>query len=105
MSVDHSPACYTLLTTRQHYRRLFALDLNVQHFADENFKNIGQWFTNKYKTLTLRETSARDAFSRCCVPAATAREQWRLQIAAQTAVQPRMLTLLEFICLLSVRPE
>jgi hypothetical protein len=88
MSVSHS--LYALLTTPQHYRRLFALDLNVQHFANENFKNIGQWFTNKYKTLTQRETSARDAFSRCCVTAATAREQWQLQVAAQTAAQPRM---------------
>jgi hypothetical protein len=89
MSVNHS--LYALLTTPQHYRRLFALDLNVQHFANENFKNIGKWFTNKYKTLTQRETSARDAFSRCRVTAATAREQWRLQVAAQTAAQPRTL--------------
>jgi hypothetical protein len=56
----------------------------------DNLKDIGSWFSRKFKLLAEREIAAGKALQKCSENAEVLNEQWHLQIENQTKTTPRM---------------
>jgi hypothetical protein len=74
----------------QYYRRLFCLDIQVQHNMSYNLMGIGQWLSRKGEVLTSRMFHARQQVAKSQTPVWILRREWASQIASQTKPQPSM---------------
>jgi hypothetical protein len=58
----------------------------------DNLKDIGTWFSRKFKSLAEQEIAAGKALQKCPENAEVLKDQWRLQIESQTKTTPRTYT-------------
>lgn len=73
----------------QHHRRLFTIDLQTHHDAQELLYRFGEWIDRKLLNLQKRKDSSNQELESCGVSMDILREQWKKQVSKQTETIPR----------------
>ncbi|KZP21347.1 hypothetical protein FIBSPDRAFT_718402, partial [Athelia psychrophila] len=72
-----------------YYQRLFILDLHITYLETSSRDQLGLWLARRWKKCILTKSKALEGVRQCGVSQDVLREQWRLQVAAQTRPAPR----------------
>lgn len=79
-----------LLSSAQYHQHLYTLDLHIQYLSDKAHAGSGDWLARRWSTCEKRKTQAAQALRKTGKDVAFLREQWDLQVAAQTKPMPRV---------------
>ncbi|KZP02004.1 hypothetical protein FIBSPDRAFT_718268, partial [Athelia psychrophila] len=72
-----------------HYQRLFILDLHIKYLECSSQDQLGSWLARRWRKSVLSKSTALAAVKESHIPQDVLREQWRLQVLAQTRPAPR----------------
>lgn len=87
--VSSSFLCNHWLNLWQYHLRIHTLDTELHHLMDANLERAGQWLFRKTQKCNERSLKASSELVSCNVDIETLREQWDLQVKAQTQPLPR----------------
>ncbi|KIM23141.1 hypothetical protein M408DRAFT_39264, partial [Serendipita vermifera MAFF 305830] len=67
-----------------YHRRIFCLNIQIQHLMSENLMNIGRWLSRKQIMVASRQSESKEKLNACPVPINVLRREWQNQITSQT---------------------
>ncbi len=78
-----------LILCFQYHNRLYTLDAQIEHVDETGRLRLWQWIARRYQVSLKKRAEATAALRECGELEADLREQWRLQVLAQTRPLPR----------------
>ncbi|KAJ7117053.1 hypothetical protein C8R44DRAFT_627243 [Mycena epipterygia] len=72
-----------------YHNRLYTLDAQIEHADEASLKRLGEWIQRRHIHCAKKRTEAKKELAECGNPIALLREQWKLQVEAQTKPLPR----------------
>ncbi|KAJ7810835.1 hypothetical protein B0H14DRAFT_3090716 [Mycena olivaceomarginata] len=72
-----------------YHNRLYTLDVQIIHHQEASLFRLGDWFCRRYCRCLQGHTNATRDLHESGKPVAFLREQWKLQVVAQTKPLPR----------------
>lgn len=73
----------------QYHNRLYTLDSQIEHADQASLLRLGEWIARRYKHSLGKRAEATKALRECGKSKDVLRDQWNLQVAAQTKPLPR----------------
>ncbi|KAF8127341.1 hypothetical protein K438DRAFT_1646448 [Mycena galopus ATCC 62051] len=73
-----------------YHNRLYTLDAQIKHSQEGSLFRLGEWIHRRYRHCVAKRTESTKALRECEKSTALLREQWQLQVVAQTKPLPRM---------------
>ncbi|KAJ7912883.1 hypothetical protein B0H13DRAFT_1874459 [Mycena leptocephala] len=72
-----------------YHNHLYTLDAQIEHTDETSLLRLGQWVSRRYAHSVQKRAEATKAFRECGKSQMLLREQWTLQVLAQTKPLPR----------------
>ncbi|KAF7334360.1 hypothetical protein MSAN_02375400 [Mycena sanguinolenta] len=72
-----------------YHNRLYTLDAQIEHADQQSLLRLGEWINRRYRHSLLKRAEAEEELRKCGKPTELLREQWSLQVQAQTRPLPR----------------
>ncbi|KAJ7811762.1 hypothetical protein B0H13DRAFT_2243255 [Mycena leptocephala] len=72
-----------------YHNRLYTLDAQIQHADESSLMRLGEWIARRLAHCVQKRAEATKTLRDCGKPMALLREQWQLQVIAQTKPLPR----------------
>ncbi|KAF7969128.1 hypothetical protein HWV62_28246 [Athelia sp. TMB] len=72
-----------------YHQRLYTLDLHIQYLTDKAHTSSGSWLARRWESCQSRKADIRKGLRESKKSIPFLREQWALQLAAQTQPMPR----------------
>ncbi|KAJ7896179.1 hypothetical protein B0H13DRAFT_2338508 [Mycena leptocephala] len=72
-----------------YHNHLYTLDAQIEHTDETSLLRLGQWVSRRYAHGIQKRAEATKAFWECGKSQTLLREQWKLQVVAQTKPLPR----------------
>lgn len=73
----------------QYYQRLFVLDLQIKYLEDKSTECLGDWLLRRWKACAAKKKIAVAGLKKAEQQSQYLRDQWALQVEAQTRPAPR----------------
>ncbi|KAF7337301.1 hypothetical protein MSAN_02255300 [Mycena sanguinolenta] len=67
-----------------YHNRLYTLDAQIEHADQQSLLRLGEWINRRYRHSLLKRAEAEEELRKCGKPTELLREQWSLQVQAQT---------------------
>ena len=65
------------------------MDAQIEHADEASLLRLGEWIRHRYRHSVQKRVEATEALRECGKSNAQLREQWKLQVIAQTKPLPR----------------
>ncbi|KAJ7116162.1 hypothetical protein C8R43DRAFT_1091280 [Mycena crocata] len=72
-----------------YHNRLYTLDAQIEHADEASLMRLGEWIRRRHLHTARKRTEAQAALREAGKPLPLLREQWAVQVAAQTKPLPR----------------
>ncbi|KAF8157537.1 hypothetical protein K438DRAFT_1620994 [Mycena galopus ATCC 62051] len=72
-----------------YHNRLYTLDAQIEHSQEGSLFRLGEWIRRRYRHCVAKRAESTKALRECEKSTALLREQWQLQVVAQTKPLPR----------------
>ncbi|KAJ7085326.1 hypothetical protein C8R44DRAFT_543346, partial [Mycena epipterygia] len=72
-----------------YHNRLYTLDAQIEHADESSLRRLGEWIKRRQVHCAKKRDEAKKALAECGKAITLLREQWKLQVAAQTKPIPR----------------
>ncbi|KAJ7079204.1 hypothetical protein C8R44DRAFT_754712 [Mycena epipterygia] len=71
-------------TAKAYHNRLYTLDAQIEHADETSLLHLGEWIKRRHLHCATKRTEARKVLAKSGKPITLLREQWKMQVAAQT---------------------
>ncbi|KAJ6574166.1 hypothetical protein B0H19DRAFT_856491, partial [Mycena capillaripes] len=78
-----------LISVLRKWQRLYVLDAQIEHADEVSLQRLGDWLRRRSLHSRKKRQEAESALAECRVRISVLREQWQLQVVAQTKPLPR----------------
>ncbi|KAJ6525150.1 hypothetical protein B0H19DRAFT_971441 [Mycena capillaripes] len=72
-----------------YHNRLYILDAQIEHAQEASLFRLAEWIHRRYRHSMQKRADATEALRKCGKPKTLLREQWKMQVIAQTRPLPR----------------
>ncbi|KAJ7820784.1 hypothetical protein B0H14DRAFT_3147027 [Mycena olivaceomarginata] len=72
-----------------YHNRLYILDAQIEHAQEASLFRLAEWIRRRYRHSVQKRADATEALQECGKPKSLLREQWKMQVIAQTKPLPR----------------
>ncbi|KAJ7240316.1 hypothetical protein B0H12DRAFT_1024705, partial [Mycena haematopus] len=72
-----------------YHNRLYTLDAQIEHADQQSLLRLGEWINRRYRHSVGKRAAATEELDKCGKSEDVLREQWDLQVRAQTRPLPR----------------
>ncbi|KAJ7850425.1 hypothetical protein B0H14DRAFT_3137678 [Mycena olivaceomarginata] len=72
-----------------YHNRLYILDAQIEHTQEASLFRLVEWICRRYRHSVQKRADATEALQECGKPKSLLREQWKMQVIAQTKPLPR----------------
>ncbi|KAJ6607282.1 hypothetical protein B0H10DRAFT_2307084, partial [Mycena sp. CBHHK59/15] len=72
-----------------YHNRLYILDAQIEHAQEASLFRLAEWIHRRYRHSVQKRADATEALRKCGKPKTLLREQWKMQVIAQTRPLPR----------------
>ncbi|KAJ6630057.1 hypothetical protein B0H10DRAFT_2172881 [Mycena sp. CBHHK59/15] len=77
------------LRISRYHNRLYILDAQIEHAQEASLFRLAEWIHRHYRHSVQKRADATEALQKCGKPKTLLREQWKMQVIAQTRPLPR----------------